>query len=149
MVLEWVNPGCPFVKKFYAPGRMQQWQKESVSKGVVWISVASTRRGHPDHLDGAGLKAWMSQQGGAPSVILADVSGALARRYAAKTTPHFFIIGADGKLVYKGAVDSIRSAKSEDIAKAAPHAINAVDAALAKRAATPAETAPYGCGVKL
>lgn len=149
VAVEWLNPGCPFVKKFYGAGKMQALQKELTAKGVVWLTVASTAAGHPDHKDAAALKAWMAGQGGAPTAILVDASGALARRYAAKTTPHMFVIGTDGRLAYMGAIDSVRSAKAADIPKAVPYLANAVGAALAGKPAEPADTAPYGCSVKL
>ncbi len=60
-----------------------------------------------------------------------------------------FVISADGKLAYKGAIDSIRSTNSADIAKATPYLANAVDAVLSGKTPEPVETKPYGCGVKL
>ena len=149
VVLEWFNPGCPFVKKFYAPGKMQELQKTYAAKGVVWITVASTKAKHPDHLDGAALTKKAAEWKASPAVILDDTDGAVARLYAAKTTPHLFVVGADGKLLYKGAIDSGRSPKSDDIAGATPYLANALDAALAGKTPEPADTKPYGCGVKL
>ncbi len=149
VVLEWFNPGCPFVKKFYAPGKMQELQKAYAAKGVVWITVASTKAKHPDHLDGAGLKAKALEWKASPGVMLDDTDGVVARLYSAKTTPHVFVVGADGKLLYKGAIDSGRSPKSDEIAKSTPYLANAIDAALAGKTPEPAETKPYGCGVKL
>lgn len=149
VVLEWFNPSCPFVKKFYEPGKMQQLQKDYAGKGVVWITVASTAKKHPDHLDGPALQKKIAALKAAPSLILDDSDGALARLYAAKTTPHVFVIGKDGKLLYKGAIDSVRSTDPDDIAKATPYLANAIDAALAGKSPEPAETKPYGCGVKL
>lgn len=149
VVLEWFNPGCPFVKKFYGPGKMQAWQTQLAAKDVVWLTVASTRAGHPDHKDAATLKTWLKDNRAAPATVLIDTDGALARRYAAKTTPHLFVIGKDGKLAYMGAIDSIRSPKPADIDKATPYLLNAVEAVAAGKPADPAETKAYGCGVKL
>lgn len=148
VVLEWFNPGCPFVKKFYEPGKMQELQKTYAAKGVVWITVASTAAKHRDHLDGPALTRKAAEWKAAPAVILDDTDGAVARLYAAKTTPHLFVVGPDGKLLYKGAIDSIRSTDSEDIAKATPWLANAIDAALAGKTPEPADTKPYGCGIK-
>src|ERR1700761_987268 len=36
VVLEWTNPGCPFVRKHYGSGNMPATQKAATSKGVVW-----------------------------------------------------------------------------------------------------------------
>ena len=42
VVLEWVNFGCPFVKKHYGSHNMQKLQKEFSDKGVVWLSICSS-----------------------------------------------------------------------------------------------------------
>ena len=41
-----------------------------------------------------------------PFPILLDESGAVGRAYGAKTTPHMFVIGKDGKVAYSGAIDN-------------------------------------------
>ena len=45
VVLEWVNFGCPFVKKHYGTQNMQKLQKEFADKGVVWLSICSSAPG--------------------------------------------------------------------------------------------------------
>lgn len=149
VVLEWFNPGCPFVKKFYGPGKMQELQTKYVAKDVVWLTVSSNAAKNPDHLDGAALKKKAAELKSGSSELIDDTSGDLARLYAAKTTPHVFVIGKDGKLAYQGAIDSVATPNSADIAKATPYLANAIDASLAGKAASPAETKAYGCGVKL
>ena len=42
VVLEWVNPGCPYVKKHYDSANMQATQKAAVAKGAVWLSINTT-----------------------------------------------------------------------------------------------------------
>ena len=51
VVLEWTNPGCPFVQKHYTSNNMQSLQKDATSKGVVWLSVNSTAKSHQDYLE--------------------------------------------------------------------------------------------------
>ena len=53
----------------------------------------------------------------------------ITRAYEAKVTPHCFVIDGKGTLVYKGAIDSISSAKSADIEKATNYVLAAVKAA--------------------
>ena len=149
VVLEWYNPGCPFVEKFYVPGKMQELQKTYTAKGVVWLTVACNKKNHPAYLDEAGLKKKAADWKAAPSAILQDASGDISRLYSAKTTPHMFVVSADGKLAYAGAIDSKPTPKAADIAKATPYLANAVDAVLAGKTPEPAVTKPYGCGVKL
>ncbi len=45
VVLEWTNPGCPFVRKHYDSGNMQNLQKDAAEKGVVWVSIVSSAPG--------------------------------------------------------------------------------------------------------
>lgn len=149
VVLEWYNPGCPFVKKFYAPGKMQELQKTYTGKDVVWLTVASANPKNGAYLDGPALTKAMTDAKGSPTAILSDDDGKVARLYDAKTTPHLFVISADGKLAYKGGMDSKPTPKSDDIAKATPYLANAVDAVLAGKPVEKADTKPYGCSVKL
>jgi cytochrome oxidase Cu insertion factor (SCO1/SenC/PrrC family) len=57
VVLEWTNPGCPFVVKHYGSQNMQALQKEATGQGVVWLSISSTAPGHSDYLEPAALAA--------------------------------------------------------------------------------------------
>ncbi len=50
VVLEWVNPGCPFVQKHYNSKNMQGLQKEYGGKQVVWLSINSTNPNNYDYL---------------------------------------------------------------------------------------------------
>ncbi len=127
VVLEWVNPTCPFVVKHYGSGNMPALQHAAVADGVVWLSINSGRPGAEGDFEPAQVAAWMKRVGAAPTAYCRDRDGKVGRLYEAKTTPHMFVITADGTLVYEGAIDSIRSAKVEDIAKAT----NYVKAALA------------------
>ena len=42
VVLEWVNPECPYVRRHYNSGNMPELQKEVATKGVVWLAVNSS-----------------------------------------------------------------------------------------------------------
>ena len=50
VVLEWFNPQCPFVKKHYGGGNMQNLQKEFTDKGVVWLTIDSNAPGTEGNL---------------------------------------------------------------------------------------------------
>jgi len=148
VVLEWTNPGCPFVVKHYGAQNMQALQKEFSAKNVVWLSVSSTAKGTADHLEPAALAAKYKEWGGAQTAVLMDDAGTVGRNYGAKTTPHMFVVDAAGKLVFAGGIDDKRSANPADI----PGAKNYVKAALGeslggKPVSTPTAT-PYGCSIK-
>ena len=148
VVLEWVNPECPFVKKHYGSGNIPNLQKAATADGVVWLSINSAREGAEGDFNETQAAEWMKQMNASPTAYFRDQSGTVGRLYSAKTTPHMFVISAEGILMYDGAIDSIRSAKIDDIAKAK----NYVAAALASiKAGKPIEkmtSQPYGCSVK-
>jgi peroxiredoxin len=148
VVLEWNNPECPFVKKHYGSGHMQKLQESYTGKGVVWLTVNSSAAGKQGHLDAATAAEKVAALGSKATAYLLDGDGAVGKAYGAKVTPHLFVINKDGTLVYDGAIDSIKSPKPEDIAKAENYVTKALDAVLAGQPVATAKTEPYGCGVK-
>src|SRR5689334_14786595 len=48
VVLEWTNPGCPFVVGQYSSGNMPALQDKYTKQGVVWLTINSTRPDHPE-----------------------------------------------------------------------------------------------------
>ena len=148
VVLEWINPDCPFVKKHYGPGNMQALQAKYAAQGVVWLSICSSAPGKQGHYDAAKWNEILSAQGGAAAALLLDPDGKVGLAYGAKTTPHLFVIDAGGTLVYDGAIDDKPSTNSDDIPGARAHLAEAVDAVLAGEPVPVAKTTPYGCSVK-
>ncbi|MDX6766439.1 MAG: thioredoxin family protein [Candidatus Methylacidiphilales bacterium] len=148
VVLEWINHGCPFVVKHYSGGSMQALQKDTTSKGVVWLSICSSAPGKQGHLSPTDWNKTTSEKGAAPTAVLLDEDGKVGRLYQARTTPHMFVIDPAGKLVYAGAIDSIKSTDSADVPKATNHVKAAVEEVLAGKPVTTASTQAYGCSVK-
>jgi len=148
VVLEWVNPECPFVRKHYESGNLPRLQKAATADGVVWLSVNSARDGAQGDYDRAAVAAWAQATGAAPTAYLRDRDGAVGRLYGARTTPHLFVIDAAGTLAYAGAIDSIRSADAADIADATNYVTAALDALKSGRPVAKPSTQPYGCPVK-
>jgi hypothetical protein len=148
VVLEWTNPGCPFVRKHYGSGNMPATQKAATEKGVVWLAVNSTERAAGDYLKPAALDAWMKEQSAAPTAVLMDEDGVIGRAYAARTTPHLYIIDPKGVLVYAGGIDSIASSRTEDIKTATNYVNQALGEAFGGKPISAATTRPYGCSIK-
>lgn len=148
VVLEWLNHNCPFVKKHYNSGNMQQLQEHYTEAGVVWLSINST---NPDHRDYVSLEQEaqlaISEHAHA-TAILHDSDGSVGHAYEAQTTPHIFIIDPDGNVVYQGAIDSIRSANPADISQATNYIKTALDALMSGQTVALPSTKSYGCGVK-
>lgn len=149
VVLEWVNPGCPYVKKHYdSAAGMPGTQKEATGKGVVWLAINSTHTGAYDYLPPDKLSAWMKDKGGAPTATLMDVDGKVGKAYGARTTPHMYVIDTAGKLVYAGAIDSKPSANPDDVKTATNHVKVALAESLAGKPVSTPVTRAYGCSVK-
>lgn len=148
VVLEWTNFGCPYVRKHYGSGNMQALQQEATAAGIVWLQVISSAPGQQGHLDGPGAIARVATDGAHPTATLLDPSGVMGHAYGARNTPHMFIIGADGRLLYQGAIDDHPSARPATLEGANNYVRAALADIAAGRPVAVAETTPYGCGVK-
>ena len=148
VVLEWVNPGCPYVQKHYSSANMQGTQKEAAAKGAVWLAVNSTATEHGDYKAPAAMAKWMQGQQAAAAATLMDVEGKVGRAYGARTTPHLYIVDPKGMLVYAGGIDNKPTANPADVAGATNHVKVALAETLAGNPVTQATTRPYGCSVK-
>ena len=138
VVLEWTNPGCPFVKRHYKARTMATTQ-EKLGKKVVWLAVNST---HDNTAEAS--KKW-AEEHKLGYVTLQDGDGTVGRSYGARTTPHMFVIDGKGILRYAGAIDDDPSGKA---ATARNYVDEAVTALLAGKLPAVASTDPYGCSVK-
>lgn len=147
VVLEWTNHECPFVVKHYS-GNMQALQTDLTSQDVVWLTVISSAPGKQGHVSPAKADELTASRNAAPTVVVFDESGVVGKAYDAKTTPHMYVIDKAGVLQYMGGIDSIPSAKVDDIAKATPYFANAANAVLAGEKPDPAVSKPYGCSIK-
>lgn len=148
VVLEWVNHGCPFVKKHYEPGNMQKIQGEAVENGVVWLSICSSAPGKQGHMTAEDAAAKFKDTGAKATAYLLDEDGTVGKAYDARTTPELFIINPEGVLVYKGAIDDKPSASSADIEGAVNHVTTALKEIADGKPVTVSATKPYGCSVK-
>lgn len=148
VVLEWLNHQCPFVKKHYGSGHMQELQKTYTGKGVIWLSVISSAPGKQGYSTPEQANSVTKEKGAAPTAVLLDPQGTVGKLYGAKTTPHMFIINADGVLVYNGAIDDTPSTDLGDIATAKNYVQSALDELLAGKPVSEATSQPYGCSVK-
>ena len=143
VVLEWFNPTCPYSgHKFYDTGKMQEIQRKGAELGATWIAVNS---GHANSVaDLAKVAASLK----IPATVALDADGAVGKAYGAKSTPHCFVINADGILVYKGAIDNNPTPKTADPANLKNFVLAALEDLKAGRPVTHPSTKSYGCGVK-
>ena len=148
VVLEWLNYDCPYVGKHYGGGNMQVLQEQATADGVVWLSIVSSAPGKQGYFEPAQMNARTEEEGGRQSAVLLDPTGEVGRAYDAKTSPHMFVIDADGQVVYNGAIDDRPTSDLADLEGATNYVVPAIAAARAGRPAEPASTQPYGCSVK-
>jgi len=148
VVLEWHNQGCPYTRKHYESGNMQNLQKEWTQKGVAWFTVISSAPGKQGYVTANQENAFISQVHAAPTAVLLDPEGKLGRLYDAKTTPHMFVIDPAGKLIYAGAIDNRPTTEAEDVRGADNYVSDALTAAMAGKPVATPHTRSYGCSVK-
>jgi peroxiredoxin len=148
VVLEWVNFGCPFVRKHYGSKNMQKLQKEFVDKGVVWLSICSSAPGKQGNETPDAAKTGFAKFGSDASAYLVDEDGKIGRLYQAKTTPDMFLINPQGVLIYSGAIDDKPTPDPSTVATANNYVRAAFDEATAGRSVSVPTTKPYGCSVK-
>jgi peroxiredoxin len=148
VVLEWNNPGCPFVKKHYDSGNMQKAQAAAAAQGVVWLTVNSGAPGKQGHMDGAQARTFLTKSGAKPTAYLLDPKGVVGKGYGATTTPHMYIINPQGNLVYAGGIDDKPTANAADINGARNHVLAALTELKGGKPVSVATSKPYGCSVK-
>lgn len=148
VVLEWTNKDCPYTKKQYDSGNMQKLQREWTAKGVVWLTILSSARGHQGYMTAAEENAWLGKMHAAPTAAILDPSGTIGRAYEAKTTPHMFVIDPTGKLIYDGAIDDHPTTDVADVPVSKNYVSAALTEAMDHQHVAIAYTRPYGCSVK-
>ena len=148
VVLEWFNEACPFVKKHYSSGNMQQLQREYTAKGVVWFTILSSAPGKQGYAPASEFQKILSSSKVGSTAGLLDPSGSVGKLFEAKTTPHVFVINKEGVLVYEGAIDDNSSADPGTIAGAKNYVKLALDAVLSGKPVKESSSKPYGCSVK-
>jgi peroxiredoxin len=149
VVLEWFNPECPIAKRYHDPeargydaAHDMRATFEKLGDDIVWLAINSGAPGN----QGAGLEKNQAaiEAFGIPYPVLLDESGDVGRAYQAETTPHMYVITAEGVLAYAGAIDNGNSRANGD----ENYVVEAVAAVRAGRPCDPAQTAPFGCSVK-
>ena len=145
IVLEWFNPECPFVVMAHGKGGvLETMAKKVANKNTVWLAInsgAAGRQGHGKKVNSSAAKQWKMDH-----PILVDDSGKVGKAYGAKTTPHMFVIDAQGNLAYKGAPDNAPSGRRGKSYK--PYLTNALADVAAGKKVRKANTSAWGCSVK-
>jgi len=148
IVLEWTNPQCPFVHKFYDGGAMQALQTKETAKDVVWLRINSSAKGREGYQTPADVVSYEQANHVASTATLLDPDGRVGHIYGARSTPQMFVIDPKGVLVYAGGIDNKPSPHPEDIATAKNYVTSALDEAMEGKPVSVPVARPYGCSVK-
>jgi len=143
VVLEWFNPGCPFVVSAHEGGPLETMAAD-YDKKVRWLAInsgAPGKQGHGVKANQAAVEGWKM---GHP--VLIDEDGTVGKTYGATNTPQMVVIDAEGKVAYYGALDNAPRGKAPG--KVVPYTANAIDAVLGGKPVKPSRTQPWGCSVK-
>ena len=146
-IFEWTNFKCPYVRKHYDSKNMQKLQEKAAAEGFLWITVLSSAPGKEGYLKPEEVEQTLQKEDWKGSHFVLDSDGTLGKKFGAKTTPHIFILNDNSQVIYKGAIDSIRSTKQSDIEKAENYVLKVLQQ-LKEGNFMPFETKPYGCSVK-
>jgi hypothetical protein len=147
VVLEWTSASCPYVRAQYESGVMPELQKWAAAQGVVWLSVISTHPSRRDYLAPDKAEALHRGRGGAPAALLMDSAGAMGRAYGAVVTPHMFILGPKGDVLYSGAISDNPTLSASQARSARNYVRAALDELLAGKKISTASTRPFGCTI--
>lgn len=148
VVLEWFNPGCPFVRAAHTKGSLVDAAQRAQKKGVVWLAInsgAPGQQGHGVEANRAGVTTF-----GLEHPVLLDEDGQVGRSYGAQRTPHLFVIDPAGKLAYAGAVDNSPDGEGEspEGGKLVAYVDQALEELARSQPVSVPRTKPYGCSVK-
>ncbi|MCX7553634.1 redoxin domain-containing protein [Marinicella sp. S1101] len=148
VVLEWTNHECPYVKKHYESGNMQQLQADATADGVIWLTILSSAPGKQGHTSAEEANAIIKKHGAKATARLLDYDGTVGRLYDAKTTPEMFIIDANGMIQYDGAIDDKPSFNPKSLEGATNYVTATLTAMAEGSDIAVTSTPPYGCSVK-
>ena len=143
VVLEWINPQCPYVVNCYKSKAMTNAYEavKKLDKSIAWLAINSTSTTNANE-NGQWIEQFKLKY-----PILLDTGGKVGQLYDARRTPQMFVIDAEGVLRYNGAIDDNPFARkpAED---ATNYVVNAVEQIVAGETVSPDYVKPYGCTVK-
>ena len=138
VVLEWTEPGCPYIVRHAKAQTMSKIQKDYAGKNVVVLGVCTSK-----FTDAEGMEKFRQEQK-LDYPVLMDETGAVGRAYGASNTPHLFVV-QNGKIVYEGAIDDDPRGRKDEPSN---YVDGAATALLQGALPAPSSTQPYGCSVK-
>ncbi len=130
---------CPVAQQYEE--RLVELQRDYQAKGVQVVAIC-VNNGEEDNL---GHMKERATERGFNFPYLSDPTQVTGKLYGAQKTPEAFVLDADRKIVYMGAIDDNWMAAAE-VKK--PYVRNAIDAALEGRKPEAQEMRATGCGIE-
>lgn len=146
VVLEWFNPGCPFVNYAHTDGPLLDMAQKESAQGVVWLSINSGAPGKQGH--GAQVNEAAAGKFGMTNPILLDEDGEVGRTYDAKKTPHLYVIDTEGVLRYAGGLDNAPMGEVDGDDPKRAHVTEALADVRGGKDVRVPTAPPWGCTVK-
>ena len=133
--------------------RLAEIQKDFEGQGVVFLHIDSNAPEigeTPPKVEGDAkpyekVRAHLAEKG-LPFRVFADHGNKVADLFGAKTTPHIYVFGNDGKLVYKGLVDD--DAKDRNADKRNNYLRDVLGKLVKGEKVEPFATKEEGCSIK-
>ncbi len=133
---------CPFSQAYEK--RIIAIHQKFASKGVPVIAI-NPNDGEREPADNFENMIKRAKEQHYPFLYLLDADQRIAKAYGAKRTPHVFLLDANKKLIYTGAIDDNFEEPKEVKIK---YLENAIKAYLAKQSINTPITKAIGCGIK-
>ncbi len=130
---------CPVAQQYEQ--RLVELQRDYQSKGVQVVAIC-VNSGEEDSLEHMKQRA---AQRDFNFPYLSDPSQAAGKMYGAQKTPEAFVLDADRKVVYMGAIDD-NWMDATEVKK--PYVRNAIDAVLSGKTPDVQEIRATGCGIE-
>lgn len=148
VILEWLNHGCPYIRKHYDGNNMQRLQEKYTEQDVVWLSVISSAPGTQGYMEPEEARQSVEEYNASPTAILLDTEGTMGKKYDARVTPHMFIIDPDGIVRYNGAIDDKPTPRASSLETAHNYIEAAMTSLMNGEDVEVKSNTPYGCSVK-
>ena len=147
VVLEWFNPGCPFVNQTHSNDRQLRGLGHRLQgPDLAWLAINSAGPGKQGYGRAANERGRAAL--GIDYPILLDEQGTTGHAYGAERTPHMFVIDRQGSVAYMGALDNTEGGDIEDADSYVNYVVEAIAELRANRPVRTALTRPFGCSVK-
>jgi hypothetical protein len=139
--LFWSNR-CPWISRYEE--RVQDLVRAFQDQGIRFVRVNANDPADWPQESAAACRARAEERGYAAPYVR-DPTAAFARALGATRTPHAFVFDGADRLVYAGAIDD---SPADPTAVKTPYLRSALEAVVAGKSPSIAQTEPFGCTLK-